>query len=103
VLTGGSSRSFSSTHRKLSVLEKAKKPVRRLWGSGKGKFTTKGKYAAATVRGTIWEIADFKDNTLCVVKRGIVAVQNLVTKTTTLVRAGHSIVVKAKPAKSKKK
>ena len=26
----------------------------KLWGSGKGKFRTNGKYSAATVRGTIW-------------------------------------------------
>ena len=26
----------------------------KLWGNGKGKFRTSGKYSAATVRGTIW-------------------------------------------------
>jgi hypothetical protein len=98
-LTGGNFRSSSSAHRKLSVLEAAKKPVRRLWGSGKGKFTTKGKYAAATVRGTIWLVADYTDHSLVTVKRGLVAVQNLVTKKTTLVPAGHSIIVNAKPPK----
>ena len=29
----------------------------KLWGSGKGKFRTTGKYSAATVRGTIWLVA----------------------------------------------
>ena len=36
----------------------AKKPKsRKLWGDGKGKFRTKGRYAAATVRGTRWLVA----------------------------------------------
>ncbi len=29
----------------------------KLWGSGKGKFRTSGKYSSATVRGTIWLVA----------------------------------------------
>jgi hypothetical protein len=99
VLTGGT----GSKSRKISVLgspaAKSKKPIRRLWGSGKGKFTTKGKYAAATVRGTIWLVADYTDHSLVTVKRGLVAVQDLVTNKTTLVPAGHSIIVNAKPKK----
>ena len=36
-----------------------KKPKsRKLWGDGKGKFRTKGRYAAATVRGTRWLTQD---------------------------------------------
>ena len=30
----------------------------KLWGNGKGKFRTDGKYSAATVRGTIWLVQD---------------------------------------------
>ena len=99
-LTGG----FTSS-RKISALgspaAKSKKPIRRLWGSGHGKFTTKGRYAAATVRGTIWLIADYDDHTLVTVRRGIVAVQDLTTKKTKLVTAGHSIIVKPKATKPK--
>jgi hypothetical protein len=98
-LTGGSFSKFSRTS--ASVHAKAKKPVRRLWGSGKGKFTTKGKYAAATVRGTIWEVADFKDGTLCLVKRGLVVVQDFVTHKTKLVKAGQSYFAASKPAVKK--
>ena len=87
VLTGGN---FSRLARSAAVAAKTKKPVRRLWGSGKGKFSTKGKYAAATIRGTIWQIADFKDGTLVLVKRGVVAVQGLAKHKTVLVKAGHS-------------
>jgi hypothetical protein len=99
-LTGGTSssskfqRTVSGVHAKPKP--PAKKPTRRLWGSGKGKFTTKGKYASATVRGTIWLIADYSDHTLVTVKRGLVSVQDFVKKKTVLVPAGHSVIVNAK-------
>jgi hypothetical protein len=103
VLTGGT----SSSSRKVSVAgssqAKAKKPIRRLWGSGKGKFTTKGTYASATVRGTQWLIADYVDHTLVTVRRGVVAVRDLVKNKTKLVTAGHSIIVNAKPKTTKPK
>jgi hypothetical protein len=102
-LTGGNLSKFS---RKPSLVSaKSKKPVRRLWGSGKGKFTTKGKYAAATVRGTIWLVADYADHTLVTVKRGLVAVKDLTTNKTKLVPAGHSVIVRQKtpPKKTTKK
>ena len=40
------------------------KTLQLLHSSAHGKFRTKGKYAAATVRGTIWTIADRCDGTL---------------------------------------
>ena len=49
----------------------AKKPkTRKLWGSGKGKFRTEGKYSAATVRGTVWLVQDTCTTTLTRVKVG---------------------------------
>jgi hypothetical protein len=101
-LTGGN---FSKFGRKVSTIsakpKKPKKPVRRLWGSGKGKFTTKGKYASATVRGTNWLVADYSDHTQVTVKRGLVAVKNFVTGKTVLVPAGHTVVINAKKPKTK--
>jgi hypothetical protein len=38
-----------------------RRPVRRLWGSARGRFRTRGRYAAATVRGTTWLTEDFCD------------------------------------------
>ena len=93
---GGSSSSHSYSLNRPGAKAKPKKPTRRLWGSGKGKFTTKGKYASATVRGTNWLIADYADHTLVTVRRGLVAVQNFVTKKTVLVPAGHSVIVSQK-------
>ena len=49
----------------------------KLWGNGKGRFRTNGKYSAATVRGTIWLTEDRCDGTLTTVKRGTVSVRDL--------------------------
>jgi hypothetical protein len=69
---------------------KATKPARRVWGSGHGRFSTSGRYAAATVRGTIWEMADYVNGSLCADKRGVVSVLDLVRSTTVELRAGQS-------------
>ena len=50
---------------------------RRLWGNGRGRFRTRGRYGAATVRGTKWLTDDRCDGTLVRVKRGKVAVKDL--------------------------
>jgi ferric-dicitrate binding protein FerR (iron transport regulator) len=71
---------------------KKPKPVRRLWGSGKGKYTTKGKYASATVRGTQWLVSDYCDHTVVTVKTGSVIVHNAVTGKNVIVKAGRSYV-----------
>ena len=65
------------------------KQVRRLFGKGKGKFRTKGRFAAATVRGTAWTIADTCDETITRVHEGIVDVENLITGRTVAVEAGE--------------
>ena len=44
----------------------------KLWGNGKGKFRTSGKYSSATVRGTIWLVEDRCEGTLTKVTRGTV-------------------------------
>jgi hypothetical protein len=69
---------------------KATKPSRRVWGSGHGRFSTSGRYAAATVRGTIWEMADYANGSLCADKVGVVSVLDLVRSTTVELRAGQS-------------
>jgi hypothetical protein len=60
-----------------------------------GKFRTKGRYAAATTRGTVWSIADRCDGTLTQVKQGTVIVNDLVRHKNITVRAGHSYLAKA--------
>jgi len=73
-------------------------PVRQLWGSAKGKFRTTGRYASATVRGTVWLIQDRCDGTFTSVVEDIVDVADFTLKTTTAVSPGQSYLAKP-PAK----
>jgi hypothetical protein len=75
----------------------------KLWGSGKGKFRTNGKYSAATVRGTIWLVQDRCEGTLTKVTRGTVRVRDFRRKKTVTVKAGHSYLARAQRAASKAK
>jgi hypothetical protein len=86
--------------RSTQIAAKKKPPVRRLFGNGKGRFRTKGRYSAGTVRGTSWVTVDRCDGTLTRVFRGVVSVHDLVLNTYVKVRAGHSYL--ASPAKKKK-
>jgi hypothetical protein len=70
------------------------KPRRRIWGSGKGRFRTRGRYSAATVRGTVWLTEDRCDGTLTVVRRGVVAVWDRSRNKRVLVRAGERYLAK---------
>jgi hypothetical protein len=75
----------------------------KLWGNGKGKFRTDGKYSSATVRGTIWLVEDRCDGTLTQVKRGVVSVRDIKRKKTVKVKAGHSYLASAVTSKSRRK
>ena len=76
----------------------AKKPKsRKLWGDGKGKFRTKGKYSAATVRGTKWLVKDTCTTTTTTVTQGVVQVEDFAKKRKVTVRKG------AKPYVARKK
>jgi hypothetical protein len=93
-LGGGNFGVCKKGSRSLSVYgkDKPKKPkaVRRLWGSGKGKYKTTGKYASATVLGTYWQVEDFCNGTLVSVRKGIVKVFDAVLKKTITVKSGKS-------------
>ncbi len=74
-----------------------KKPKsRKLWGDGKGKFRTKGRYAAATVRGTRWLTRDTCTTTKVTVRQGSVSVRDAVRKRTVIVRKGKSYTARAR-------
>ena len=68
--------------------------IRRLWGDGKGKFRTKGKYATASLRGTRWLTADQSNGTLVRVTQGRVLVRDLRRRTNILLRAGRSYLAR---------
>lgn len=67
---------------------------RALWGSGKGRFRTRGRYSSATVRGTTWMTLETCAGTLVKVRRGKVAVRDFSLDRTVLVRAGRSYLAR---------
>ena len=73
----------------------------QLWGNGKGKFRTSGKFSSATVRGTIWLVQDRCEGTLTKVSRGTVQVADFQRNKTVSVKAGHSYLARATRAASK--
>jgi hypothetical protein len=85
--------------KKASTSAKKKKKVRRLWGDGKGRFRTKGKHGAATVRGTKWLTEDRCGSTKISVKRGSVVVRDFAKKKNKVVKKGQSYVARAKAKK----
>ena len=72
------------------------KTLQLLHASAKGKFATKGKYSAATVRGTKWTIADRCDGTLTHDITHSVAVSDFVRHKTIILHAGQSYLAKPK-------
>jgi DNA-binding beta-propeller fold protein YncE len=69
--------------------------VRRVRANGRGRFRTRGRYSAATVRGTIWDTTDRCDGTLTRVRRGVVVVRDLRKRRNVTVRAGKSYLARA--------
>ena len=71
------------------------KALGRLTGSAHGKFTTKGQYSAATVRGTSWGVTNQCDGTLTRVTRGEVSVRDFRRRKTVTLFAGQHYLAKA--------
>jgi hypothetical protein len=70
------------------------KTIRQLWGKAKGQFRTKGRFASASIRGTIWLTRDRCDGTLVQVKQGVVKVADFAKRKTVTVRSGKSYLAK---------
>ncbi len=83
-------------YRGRASVARAPKRARRLWRSGKGSFLTKGRYASATVRGTIWLTEDRCTSTLIRVRVGRVEVLDRVLHRRVTIRAGQSYVARAR-------
>jgi uncharacterized repeat protein (TIGR01451 family) len=90
-----------TTQRFIKDGARGRRIVRRAWGRGKGKFRTRGRYASATVRGTVWRTVDRCDGTMIRVKRGVVVVRDVNRKRAVAVKAGQRYLVK-KPRGSAK-
>ena len=69
---------------------------RRLWGNGKGRFSTKGRFASAAVRGTVWLTEDRCDGTFVRVTVGRVEVFDQVLRRRVTIRAGQSYLARAR-------
>jgi CSLREA domain-containing protein len=97
-LYGGKSTKSCRPRRKAKKASAAlsKKALRRLRSSARGRFRTRGRYGAATVRGTKWVTTDRCDGTLVQVTRGVVAVRDFRRKKTVLVKKGHRYLAKAR-------
>ena len=70
------------------------KVLQLLHASAKGKFKTSGRYAAATVRGTKWTIADRCDGTITHDITDSVAVNDFVRHKTIILHAGQTYLAK---------
>jgi hypothetical protein len=79
-----------SSRRRLS-----RRTKRRLRGDAKGRFRTRGRYSAATVRGTDWTVADRCDGTFTTVKRGTVVVRDFRRRRNVAVRRGKRYLARA--------
>ena len=95
VLRGRSVRSLCSRSRKAGAARHGRR-VRRLWGNGRGRFRTRGRYSAATVRGTQWLVEDGCNGTLTRVRSGRVAVRDFVRHRTVRLRAGQSYLARTR-------
>jgi Ca2+-binding RTX toxin-like protein len=72
----------------------ATRTVRRLRGRGRGRFSTRGRYSTATVRGTDWTVTDRCDGTLTTVRSGVVTVFDRAKKRTITLNKGQRYLAK---------
>jgi CSLREA domain-containing protein len=96
-LKGSSFRSCrgSARGKRTAVSALSRRVVRRLRSRATGRFRTRGRYSAATVRGTEWDTIDRCDGTLTRVKRGVVVVRDARKRRNITVRAGNSYLARA--------
>jgi hypothetical protein len=71
------------------------KVLGRLTATAHGRFTTRGQYSAATVRGTSWGVLNRCDGTLTRVKRGVVSVRDFRRRKTITLFTGESYLARA--------
>jgi hypothetical protein len=78
-----------------TIASLSSKTLQLLKASAHGKFKTTGRFSSATVRGTIWTIADRCNGTLTHAIRDTVLVQDFVRHVTVILHAGHSYLARA--------
>ena len=90
----GASRNATKKQRRRAR-RTATRRVRTLWASAKGRFRTRGRFAAGTIRGTRWQTEDLCLATRVTVAEGVVAVYDFRRKRTRIVGAGDSVTIGA--------
>jgi hypothetical protein len=94
-LKGSSFRSCTARTGRRASAALSRRVIRRMRANASGRFRTRGRYSAATVRGTIWETIDRCDGTLTKVKRGVVVVRDNRKRRNITLRAGKSYLARA--------
>jgi hypothetical protein len=79
---------------RASAARLSRRAIRRLRSRARGRFRTRGRYSAATVRGTTFEVVDRCDGTLTRVRRGRVAVRDFKRRKTIILRAGKAYLAR---------
>ena len=92
----GSTAGFRSCGKNASASALSRRTIRRLRAKARGRYRTRGRHSAATVRGTTWTVEDRCDGTLTTVKRGSVAVRDFRLRKTITVKAGKSYLAAAR-------
>jgi hypothetical protein len=82
VMTGGSFAGCAQRKNQRRV-------VRQLFGSGRGRFRTRGRHSTATIRGTSWLVKETCAGTLTVSQKGTVVVRDLVKHRTVTLHTGE--------------
>jgi hypothetical protein len=95
ILKGGSFSRCRTVGRGKPTAALSRRTIRRLRANARGRFRTGGRNSSATVRGTIWDIADRCDGTLTRVRRGSVVVRDFRRKRNIVLRAGKSYLARA--------
>ena len=92
-LRGGDLAGCAAGHSARTLVTAAGRPrgrkLRKLWSHVKGRFRTRGRHGAATVRGTKWLTEDDCGGTLVAVRQGLVAVRDFTRRKTFMVPAGR--------------
>jgi Tfp pilus assembly major pilin PilA len=85
-----------TTNRKKGKVVASAVRSRRLWGSGKGRFRTRGRNSSATVRGTTWLQKDTCSTTTTIVREGTVVVRDFAKRKNVTVKAPKHYVARAR-------
>ncbi len=83
--------------------QRSSRRVSRLWGDGRGRFRSRGRYSSATVRGTRWLTEDRCNGTLTRVGTGSVTVRDFTARRTVTVRAGGRYLARAQRATARRR